>query len=65
MDSSPSIVTALAKYEKKMIPRSTEKIMKSRSAALFLHSPAALAPGNITRAAAAELYASDNSTIPE
>ena len=48
---------ALKAYEIEMSSRSREKVLKSRSAASYLHSPAALATGDITRAAAAELYA--------
>ncbi|CAM9439176.1 unnamed protein product, partial [Ectocarpus fasciculatus] len=41
---------ALLKYEAEMLERSTSKVLKSRSAAEYLHSDAALTSGNITRA---------------
>lgn len=37
-----------------MWARSSVKVLKSRSAAEYLHSDVALAAGNVTRAAAAE-----------
>jgi len=37
-----------------MWSRSTVKVLKSRSAAVYLHNDVALATGDITRAAAAE-----------
>ena len=45
---------AFADYEMKVIPRATVKVLKSRTAACVLHNSAALKPGNVTRAAAAE-----------
>jgi salicylate hydroxylase len=49
-----SIETALREYERDMVARTQVKVMKSREAAKYLHSSAALAEGNITRAKAAE-----------
>lgn len=54
----------ITKYEIEMCNRSREKVLKSRSAASFLHSDAALAVGNITRAAAAEAGASQSFSSP-
>jgi salicylate hydroxylase len=51
-----SVGAAFAMYEKEVFPRSTTKVLKSRRAAQYLHSGAALAPGNITRASAAEKF---------
>lgn len=51
-----SLSSVIKDYERSMLLRSASKVHKSRSAAKFLHSSAALAPGNITRAAAAEIY---------
>lgn len=48
---------ALRSYEAEMVHRSMEKIQRSQDAAVFLHSPAALAEANITRAKAAEIAA--------
>ncbi len=45
---------ALREYEDEMCARSAVKVIKSRNAAVQLHSPAALAVGNVTRAFAAE-----------
>ncbi len=50
-----SIAEALYHFEQEMLMRSKPKVLKSRDAALYLHSPAALAVGNITRAKAAQL----------
>jgi salicylate hydroxylase len=41
-------------YEAEAFARSAKKVIKSRLAAQYLHSPAALVPGNITRASVAE-----------
>lgn len=49
-------------YEKEMQVRNEAKVLASRDAALFLHSPSALAVGNITRARAAELNLLENQT---
>ena len=49
-----SLQRALRDYEAEMCERSREKVLKSRSAAVYLHSKAALNKLNITRAAAAE-----------
>ena len=48
-----AINDALLKYKVEMLERSASKVLKSRNAAEYLHSDAALASGNITRAAAA------------
>lgn len=48
-----ALVSSLIKYESEMRERSISKVLKSRTAAVSLHSEAALAVGNITRAAAA------------
>ena len=48
------LVEALREYEDEMCARSAVKVIKSRNAAVQLHSPAALAVGNVTRAFAAE-----------
>jgi 2-polyprenyl-6-methoxyphenol hydroxylase-like FAD-dependent oxidoreductase len=45
----------LRRYELDMVQRGREKVLKSKSAAQFLHSKAALYKKDITRAAAAEL----------
>lgn len=55
---STEIKKVLIKYEDEMNVRSESKVLKSRSAALYLHSDAALASGNISRAAAAAAVAS-------
>ena len=55
------VAEALREYEDEMCARSAVKVIKSRNAAVQLHSPAALAVGNVTRAFAAE--GSSNSTI--
>jgi hypothetical protein len=47
------IYQALRNYEQSMYRRSKEKVLKSKEAAIFLHSPSALAVANITRTAAA------------
>jgi salicylate hydroxylase len=49
------ISSALRLYEQNMLRRSSEKVLKSRRSAIYLHSSAALAEGNITRAMAAEM----------
>ena len=43
-----------------MSRRSSVKVLKSRAASHFLHSPKALAAADITRAAAAELHGGNN-----
>jgi len=48
-----SIPSALREYEQNMCARSVEKVLKSRQAALLLHSAAVLSPADITRAQAA------------
>ena len=48
------VAEALREYEDEMASRSAVKVVKSRAAAEQLHSPAALAVGNVTRAFAAE-----------
>ena len=48
------MLCATVEYEREMWSRSKTKVLKSRSAAQYLHSDMALAAGNITRAAAAE-----------
>lgn len=50
-----SVSQALRLFEEDMILRAAEKVRSSHTAALFLHSPAALSKANITRAKAAEL----------
>ncbi len=50
-----SLPAALRSFEQKALIRSNEKVIKSRKAAIYLHSPAALSKENITRAMAAEL----------
>ena len=55
---------ALRHFEGAMYSRSNEKVRRSRGAAAYLHSPAALAEGNRVRAhvaaAAAEAEAADD-----
>lgn len=53
-----SLAEMLAIYEAKMMQGAKNKVLRSRSAAEFLHSSLALTPGNITRAAAAEILGS-------
>jgi salicylate hydroxylase len=48
---------ALAAYEAGMLARTGVKVLQSRENAAFLHSPAAMAPANCTRAAAAKAAA--------
>jgi len=50
-----SLGEAFRAYETSMSERSITKVLKSREAATFLHSPAALNPMDVTRAAAAEM----------
>ena len=50
---------ALAAFEAEMCARSEEKVRRSRDAAAYLHSPAALAEGNCVRAHAAQKAARD------
>jgi 2-polyprenyl-6-methoxyphenol hydroxylase-like FAD-dependent oxidoreductase len=52
--------TALRAYEEEMCKRAKEKVLKSRSAAVYLHSEDALAIADITRAKAAELLNLDS-----
>ena len=47
------VARALAAFEETMCARSEEKVRRSRDAAAFLHSAAALAEGNCVRAHAA------------
>jgi salicylate hydroxylase len=49
------LAEALRSYEKEMCVRAAAKVLKSRTAAVYLHSPAALAQANVTRAMAAEI----------
>ena len=49
-----NICSALETYEESMKKRASTKVIKSRMAAKYLHSEAALTHANITRAAAAE-----------
>jgi flavin-dependent dehydrogenase len=56
-----TVQDALAEAEKSMLQRSKGKVTKSRDAAKYLHSPAALAEGNCVRAhAAASALAGDD-----
>jgi 2-polyprenyl-6-methoxyphenol hydroxylase-like FAD-dependent oxidoreductase len=59
-----TIIRIMIEYEKEMWTRSAPKVMKSREAARYLHSPVALARADITRAAAAEalLYSANSLT---
>ena len=50
---SNAVTESIARYEREMLSRSLPKVLKSRTAAAYLHSDAALVLGNITRAAAA------------
>lgn len=50
-------------YELDMWERSSVKVLKSRSAADYLHSDVALAVGDITRAAAAEAKSVKNDAV--
>ena len=43
-----------AAYERQRIPRAARTLLRSRAAARVLHDPAALRPGNVTRASVAE-----------
>jgi len=52
-DPSIGISKVLREFERNMYARATTKVLKSRAAAEFLHSPLGLRAGNITRAAAA------------
>jgi hypothetical protein len=49
----PTVPAALVAFERTMLERSAVKVIASRAAADLLHSPAALAGGDCTRAAAA------------
>ena len=49
----PTVAAALGAFERAMLDRSAVKVLASRAAAELLHSPAALAGGDCTRAAAA------------
>lgn len=44
------------RYELDGFKRSSQKVIKSRSTAIYLHSMAAMTPGNITRASVAERF---------
>ena len=59
------ITKALCHFELEMMMRSQSKVLKSRSAAAYLHSEAALQKGNVTRAMAAELNSSIVGSIVE
>jgi hypothetical protein len=50
----PSVSECIRQYESEMLSRGADKVQKSRDAAYYLHSSAALAVGNVTRAKAAE-----------
>lgn len=52
-DNKSDVAVALSFFEKQMCLRSEEKVRRSRDAAQYLHSPAALAEGNCVRAHAA------------
>ena len=58
------IPLALRSFEKEMLSRSSVKVMKSRSAAAYLHMPVALTPGDITRAMAAQLALNQATSNP-
>jgi hypothetical protein len=49
-----SVAECLRQYEAEMYRKGAEKVQRSRDAAYYLHSKAALAEGNVTRAKAAE-----------
>ena len=53
------VASALASFEAAMCARSEEKVRRSRDAAAFLHSPAALAEGNCVRAHVAAAAAAE------
>lgn len=53
--SPPSLEEVLTEYESSMLKRSAGKVKASSEAAEFLHTEAAIAEGNITRGAAAEV----------
>jgi 2-polyprenyl-6-methoxyphenol hydroxylase-like FAD-dependent oxidoreductase len=55
------LFTALKNYEQEMCGRSAEKVLKSRQAAVSLHSKSVLTVGDITRASAAAM--NDNNMI--
>ena len=54
--SRASLSTLLGEFERGMLARSGPKVKSSADAARFLHSPAARAHGNWTRAAAAKIW---------
>jgi salicylate hydroxylase len=54
VSSGGSLAHYFGEYEVESFGRSAKKVIKSRLAAQYLHSPAALVPGNITRASVAE-----------
>jgi 2-polyprenyl-6-methoxyphenol hydroxylase-like FAD-dependent oxidoreductase len=54
---------AFRSYETSMCERSGTKVKQSRLSAEFLHSPAALNPMNVTRAAAAEIAFRESSSF--
>jgi salicylate hydroxylase len=60
-NSRRKIGVALKDYEKDMKSRTSVKVLKSRDAAKYLHSNAAMAFGNITRAGAAAAALLDKS----
>eukprot|EP00040_Diaphanoeca_grandis_P018354 m.96520 g.96520 ORF g.96520 m.96520 type:complete len:646 (-) comp26900_c0_seq7:123-2060(-) len=55
-----SIEKALGSFEADMLSRSKAKVLQSREAAMVLHSKAALASENCTRAAAAKSHKNDD-----
>ena len=55
------IATALGAFETGMLKRCRNKVIASREAASFLHSDIAIAAGDFTRAAAAQMAASATS----
>ena len=56
LNSADGISAQLRHFEQEMYTRSYAKVMKSRTASSYLHSPAGLNVGNISRAAAAAQY---------
>ena len=62
-DQVSDVARALAAFEAGMCSRSEEKVRRSRAAAAYLHSEAALAEGNCVRAHAAAAATEDASTV--
>jgi salicylate hydroxylase len=50
----PTLEQALESFESEMLQRATAKVIESRKNVMFLHSPAVLTQGNMTRAAVAK-----------